>query len=374
MIDEQKQTIAQSILCILFALHTANDDLFEFQRSMAMLYLLKVEPATILRDTVSANAHRGYQLFFTNPESALSNFGAALKGDPSNPLIYLSRSILHVRLGQSADARADSESAASLAPKNWLSPMYALMNVAWSEGKLEDAIAALDEPIKAQPDTWYPTFLRGLLHFLAGNSAQARVDIEKSASLSPATNFPYIVGTLLALREGRMVDAANLNVRLLREFPDTTFGNLIIDISTGSDARRDLKELFNIASLLYLRRYTEVVKATDTVLKANITTKPVLLANTYLVRGFALCNLGDDRNAESAYTSGLALDPEYVTLYMLRAEVRRRLQNPLGAAQDILSAQAKSPANIAPYLQANTQGKLTCKNGLESLLSVTPQP
>jgi tetratricopeptide (TPR) repeat protein len=232
----------------------------------------------------------------------------------------------------------------------------------------------MDEILKVQTDAWYPIYFRGLLHFLAGHYPQARADIEKSFTLTPTTNFPYILGTLMALREGRLVDAANLNVKLQREFPDTTYGQLIIDVIMGSGTQRDMKELFNVASLLYLRRYTEVVTATDQVLKDNITTNPVLLANAYLARGFALCNLGDDRNAEAAYSTGLSLDADNITLYMLRAEVRRRLQNPLGAAQDILSAQAKSPANITPYLQANTQGKLTCKNGLESLLSVTPQP
>lgn len=216
--------------------------------------------------------------------------------------------------------------------------------------------------------------MRGLLHFLGGNYTQARADIEKSFTLTPTSNLPYILGTIMALREGRLVDAATLTMKLQREFPDTTFGQLIIEVIAGSGAQRDLKELFNIAGLFYLRRYSEVITATDQVFKSNVTSNPVLLANVYLTRGFAFCNLGDDRSAEAAYSSGLALDPDNVTLYTLRADVRRRLQNLLGAAQDIASAQAKSPASNVPYLQANTRGDLTCKNAFEYLVSVTPQP
>jgi tetratricopeptide (TPR) repeat protein len=227
--------------------------------------------------------------------------------------------------------------------------------------------------VAAQPNSWYPAYLRGLVKLLKGDYPAARVDIDRAIMLKPTTNFPYIVALIMAMREGRLIDAAGFLAKIRSEFPDTTFGQLTIEVSMGASAQRDLKTMFVVSGLFFLRRYDQVIKETDQVVGGVITSNPILLSVGYFVRGFSFCNLGDDKKAEDAYSKGIAADPENVSLYLLRADVRRRLQNVLGAAQDIAIAQSKISSNIMPFVEANMRGEFTCKNTFEYLLSATPQ-
>ena len=95
-----------------------------------------------------------------------------------------------------------------------------------------------------------------------------------------------------------------------------------------------------------ISRWNEVIAETDAVVARGET-----LPEIYFMRGFAYCNLKDYPAAEAAYSKGIELDPDYPLLYLLRAEVRQKQGNLLGAGADTLAV-ANSPqgAMFAPLI------------------------
>jgi hypothetical protein len=62
----------------------------------------------------------------------------------------------------------------------------------------------------------------------------------------------------------------------------------------------------------------------------------------YLLQGLSYCNIDGYQKAEEAYSAGLKVDPSFTMLHFLRAEVRSKMGNANGAAQDTGSFPART--------------------------------
>jgi tetratricopeptide (TPR) repeat protein len=83
------------------------------------------------------------------------------------------------------------------------------------------------------------------------------------------------------------------------------------------------------------------------------------------VEGLSYCNLRKLPEAEAAYNKAIEIEPTFVLLYMLRADVRKQQGNLPDAMSDFAKVQ-QSPqaAQMKDYILAAQTGKLGCKNFL----------
>jgi tetratricopeptide (TPR) repeat protein len=84
-----------------------------------------------------------------------------------------------------------------------------------------------------------------------------------------------------------------------------------------------------------LRRWEDVLADTQLIVDQNIQ-----MGDPYFLRGIAFCNLGRYEEAEDAYTQAIDLDDSLGLAYLLRAEVRRKQGDLLGAGSDIAAGLA----------------------------------
>jgi tetratricopeptide (TPR) repeat protein len=165
---------------------------------------------------------------------------------------------------------------------------------------------------------------------------------------------------MLALREGDLAQAAGLMGDVLTQFPDPTFGDRILDATSGDMGPTNVFGPFFAAyGNWVLGRYGAVLEDAGLALLMDDQ-----LPELYLMQGFAHCNLGEDEAAEAAYTQAIALDPDFTVLYLLRADVRFRLGNAEGTQQDAATLQHSSLSDaLYPYAQSVVlSGDLSCHN------------
>ncbi|MEP7286459.1 MAG: TIR domain-containing protein [Chloroflexota bacterium] len=368
--DERVQSVAQPVLGILVALHTGDGNGYEVSRHFAIASLLKDPSAEILGEGVSAHSHHALQLLFTDTPAALTQANQAINLDKVNPLLYLTRAAIELHQGDMVSARKDIQSAQSVGPANWLMPHYVDAMIDLTDNNLESAIAQLNPNVTERPDDWFPVYLRGAFYYLKGDYDKVRVDINRAIALKPTANFPYLFAALMALREGRFTETQHLIAQSNADFPDVTLGQRVIETTFGAGTPSSITAMFDIYGALLIRQYDEAIDKSTAAFQAGMT-----LPDLYLARGFAYCNQGNDTAAEADYSSGLKTDSHNVALYMLRADVRQRLQNPLGAAADVVDAQQNSEAgDMTLYIQAASKGDLTCKNLFDFAVPATQQP
>ena len=77
------------------------------------------------------------------------------------------------------------------------------------------------------------------------------------------------------------------------------------------------------------------------------------------------CNLSKWKEAEDAYSNGIKLAPDFAVLYALRAEVRTRQGNVLGALSDIQAMQ-KIKGSEELMAMINNATKSGAKPGLSA--------
>jgi tetratricopeptide (TPR) repeat protein len=86
-------------------------------------------------------------------------------------------------------------------------------------------------------------------------------------------------------------------------------------------------------------------------------------AELHLFQGVAYCINEDYEAAEAAYTRGIERDDDFTVLYLLRADIRRRLGNLAGAIEDFQAAQGTTYwTNFAELASNPANTNLGCEN------------
>jgi hypothetical protein len=81
------------------------------------------------------------------------------------------------------------------------------------------------------------------------------------------------------------------------------------------------------------------------------------------MQGLAYCNQRDYSAAEATYSRGLELDPTFMRLHLLRAEVRLEQDDWNSAFEDLGLVQKSNLADVsAEHIDAAVSGDLSCEN------------
>lgn len=214
--------------------------------------------------------------------------------------------------------------------------------------------------IEIRSGDWFPYNQRGYLYFRAQRYDEARADIEKSIALQPETEWPYMWGMLIALRQGRLEDASTYMTDILNNpAKNPTFIEYLMTSIFGGQNATLLGTSMKTIEQFMFGQFDVSIQEADTVLRAEPS-----YAEMYLIKGLSYCNLDEYQKAEEAYSAGLAVDSSFTLLNFLRAEMRYKLGNETGVMEDFAVVQNSDiSGNLNPYLQA---GQFSCKNLIAS--------
>src|SRR4030095_6242011 len=228
---------------------------------------------------------------------------------------------VYQELGNFPLGRQDVDTAIRLAPRDWVVPYYVRGNENLITNDLPGGIDAYTRVIDIRPDDWYPYNMRGYLYFVTHNYEEARADIETSISLGPEAEWPYMWGTLIALRQGRLNDIpAYMGGILNNQSKNPVFIQRLMLALYGEDNGKLVG--YSIAAIGHLSfaQFEKAAEDADTVIAVAPN-----YAEMYLLKGLSYCNIDEYQKAEQAYTAGLKVDSSFAMPHFLRAEVRGKL-------------------------------------------------
>ncbi len=374
MTSERSETLAYSVVAVMNALFPLSNETFEMTRNLVILDTITEPPAEPEGNSIAAHYHRYILNFPDNTEQAIAEIDAAIRLESNNPLLFLARGLARQRLGQIDEAAEDTLTSQRLGPEGWASPLWMQANEAfYFRNEMESALSYYNEIVAITPDDWFALSMHGAVAYLLGDYETTKNDVERAITLDTETNFPYLFAISIALREGRFAEAQELLDTVLHQFPDPTFGEQMVTVTISAEAAENFFHPTLAAfGNLTLRQWSSVVSDVDEALATGVE-----MSDLHYMQGFAYCNLGDYESAETAYTAGIELDPDFTLLYALRAEVRRYQGDILGAGADVaMIGQGEQAEIYAPFIAASLAGEVTCENffdvDLESLLA-TPE-
>jgi tetratricopeptide (TPR) repeat protein len=357
MNDERQESIAQRVLAILVVLEMASSNAHRVGQLTIIQNEIQATPARLIGQSAAVHLHNYADFLYHDGILALAEINAALRQQADNPLLYVQRGHIQARLGNLAAAERDLTTAERLSPE-WVFP-HAIRGF-WLllQDDYQATIDAYSLVAAQRPQDWFPLYMQGMAFFLAGEYAQARERLDQAIDLEPDVNWPYATAAQVALREGRIPDAVGLANVILQKFPDPTFGNRIIQALVGEESGLGLLiSAFGNGLLGQYETMRDEVERSLTFMDD--------LADLYWMQGFAYCNLRDYDVAEAAYTEGIELAPDFILLYLSRAETRLKQGNTTGAAEDFaIIGNSQLAEQFSDAVLGVQFGFLTCHNYL----------
>ena len=372
MSDPLTESLAVPILVIIETAQSADGNIYEVFRGLSLLDQLKtsITSATVIGSGAAAQISRNELFFLSDTKKFIDQMDPIIALDSTNPLPYLYRNLGYLRNHQYDQALQDAETARKLAPEGWSSPLYTLVTTNFVNKTYGQGLPLADQIVQANPKDWYGLSVRASLNYFSGKLDAAKTDLDQARALSPRSSLAYLLAITVAIRQGRIADANAFAEVLRTKFPDSSFAERSFTVAFGDPATSKivLGVMLSASANLFLGQYDKVVKQADLAIGVD-STQPDL----FMVQGFAYCNLSKWAEAEKAYTSGLNLDSNYAALYALRAEVRNRQGNPLGALSDIqamqkikgseeLSAMVNAALGMGSTVSTGTPAPLSCQN------------
>jgi tetratricopeptide (TPR) repeat protein len=354
------------VLSVAELLSTADGDLYTLIQYMAMASELQITGAEIVGNDAAAHMHRASFSFLMDTPIAIEELNAAANLRGGNPIIYAYRSGANALLEQYDACMLDLRTAQRLSTSEWTFPLYIqLIGMPDNPAELYDQLIAL------RPNDWFPVYSRGEMYYTLGEYDLAKADFERSVSLRPANNSPFVYTIILALREGRMADAQAAAHTILTDYPNAEQVSAMMKLVIGDDTQSGVMSA--VGTSFILGQYQETLSNAGQALHPQLEEPGVMeevqsspnrgvIADLLMFEGLAYCNLGQIEEAETAYTEAITLNPEYKLLYLLRGSLRA--QNSLdGADADFAAAHDNTLTDeFGVGLEAAQQGALTCEN------------
>jgi len=359
MKEERQETLAYPILSALTLLDNAENDYVGAMRLILVLDQLDAPKPENLGNSVAAHTHRAAQVFLSDPQTALSEITLGIEMDAANPLLYIFRGLVYQGLGNFSLSRQDFDTSVRLAPAGWVMPYHLRGTESLIMNDLAGGIDSYTRILEKRPDDWFPYNMRGYLYFRAQQYEEARADIERSIELGPEAEWPYMWATLIAFRQGRLEDVSVFMGNLMSDqSKNPVFVQRLMTALYGEENAKLLG--YSIAAIGHfsLGQYDVSAQDADTVLAVVPT-----YAEMYMLKGLSYCNIDEYQKAEEAYSAGLKVDPSFTMLHFLRAEVRGKLGDETGAAEDLsVVGQSDISENLKPYIEAAQTGQFSCKD------------
>jgi serine/threonine protein kinase/tetratricopeptide (TPR) repeat protein len=335
----RQESVAEQVLAANQMWQAYYGDSFAGSNALVALDEIEKQPGQIQGQTVGAYSHRYFALFFDDPAAAAEQLDSALTISPSNPLLYHLRALALSNSGQTPADEESTRTALRLSNGEWKSPYVVLANIEFNRGNVEGAVENYQAYLDASPNDWLILTILGATQYLQGDYAAARASFEASISQNPQTNFPYLYMMMLEVRQGNLDQVNQALATALQRFPDPTLGNRLLEsfIGQGNNVNFFGETVAAFGSLV-LGQYQDATQSAENALQFRND-----MPEIYMLKGVAQCLGGDYAGAEESYSQGLALDSDFTTLYLLRADVRNR-QNKLGDALLDFSAAQETTA------------------------------
>jgi tetratricopeptide (TPR) repeat protein/predicted Ser/Thr protein kinase len=376
MTDETKQSVAPVVIGVLGVLQNADGNAFEWWRDLAVLDQIQANGAEIVGNGVAANVHRYFAAYLSDTKTALTAMDAALALDEGNGILHSFRSLANFHEGRFDEAKADAQTAQRVSDK-WAIPMYLLANDYMLRTTFGREVGNTDldyynQIIVLDPQDWFPVFFRGTIYYESEKFDLANTDFQQAMRLAPGANFPHVFAVLIALREGRLADAAALSDTIVKNFPDPGFMRRIVTIF-GRRLSLGFGGIGNYLSAfgnLMLERYDDALKSIPTGFEGGTGSE------WDLIRGVVECNLGDYASAEEAYIRGLTFGglaftarsaPDFTLFHLLLVEAHLKQGKNADVLKDVSNIQKSKQADIyAPFAVAVLKTEFGCKDLFDS--------
>jgi tetratricopeptide (TPR) repeat protein/S1-C subfamily serine protease len=226
--------------------------------------------------------------------------------------------------------------------KQWLTYGIQL----WRNGNTEDAIKAMENAVKKDPNSWESYYNIAFIW-----SLQKKYDLALNAINTAIREQPTFYRSYL------------LNGFIFRELKE--YENGVAALNQGIVAAEEAKEkdflLYQVRGELFgeLKKYQEAI---DDYTQA-ITINPQF-ALAYNNRGNAKSDLGDKKGAIKDYTQAITINPKYADAYYNRGNAKDDLGDKKGAIDDYTQAITINPQYpLAYYNRGNAKDDLGDKKG-----------
>jgi tetratricopeptide (TPR) repeat protein len=365
MANEREETLSFGVVAAFNALYTMSNEVWDMLLNLAIIERVDEPSAVVQGNNIGAAFHRYITDYIDDTATSVTYLDDAINNDP-NAVLYIARALGYARLGNIEASRQDIETAEQLAPDvTWTSAQMMRANDRlYFENDFEGAIPYVSTILESTQDDWLYWGYRSALYYFTGNHVAAASDVERALALDPQANFPYLAAIGLALRNADFETAQTLFNEVLDKFPDPGFVQRILLVTYNPGAANSvLSKYVSAFGNFTLKRWQAAINDSDAILAVGDFAR----GDLYFLRGFAYCNLGDDAAAETEYTAGIEIDPDYMLLYFVRAEVRRRQGNLIGAAQDIATVLTSPQGEqYRTLITASTDSEMSCRTFLDT--------
>jgi serine/threonine protein kinase/tetratricopeptide (TPR) repeat protein len=329
----EDQTLAPYVLGALNIVHATNGNTFDFMRSFAILEEIDEAPAILESGGTSEHYFNFFNQFLDDTPAAIDAITQAIELDGGNPLWYAMRGFAYMRLNDDAQSERDSKTAMRIGPDGWSIPLIIQATASETFGK---HVELLDNALEFNED-WFTYYLRAIFHYSMGNLDQAWDDTLKSIANNPQANYPYVVGFLIAIRDGRVQDAGDMMAQMVENEPDPTLGNRVYRATFGDNNIDVLLsgKLYQGFGYMALGQYEPVIAfATDfnqmltesAETMSSLDTDNTTSSETYfsgdvlMMMGLSFCAVEDYETAFGWLSQAIDIDPTSLMLRYIRVD------------------------------------------------------
>jgi serine/threonine protein kinase/tetratricopeptide (TPR) repeat protein len=358
----QRETLFYGPVQVINFTSTFTGKILDIARHMMIAQDIDLPPAPTLSSGAARQIYAFTSNFSANPQASVEALNRLISLDATNAPLYVARSLAYIRVGNIEKALEDINTARRLNSELLIVDQNEVNVQIYYLNNDERTLELLNRLIEARPDDWFNYSLRTFVYFVRADYALVEADALQAIELGADENFPYLGRTAVALREGDLAEAQRLLNEVLVKFPNPQLVPRLLSSTLNEEANRSfIVPLSSAFGYLTLGQWREVIRVTDEAIANQVT-----IAEIYLTRGLAFCNLDEAQAAEDAYSAGIALDPQFAALYGLRAEVRRQQGDLVGALSDVAQI-ANLPAfeKLSAYTARILSGELNCKSILQ---------
>lgn len=383
-LPDEFHSVAEPVAGVLAIMLVADGDVYEWARIMSVMDSLEVETPPLTGMTTATEAHRFLSDYLNDDADATRTIiDEAISEDVGNALLYALRS-LHFRrqyimiftsaqgsiLGNRerlANARSDMETAARLAPEGWVLPLYTdyagVTNASsFNDISLVNTSAQIEQALALRPDLWALWFIRSQIAADEGDFDTAWQYINEAIRRNHDISLHYTSATLLALRMGNLIKAAELINMVVEDLPDPALTTRLFDVLLGiPTADVGLPVIY---SQLIIGQYDAASSQALAYYNRRYASQGLFDSSNsmLLLNGIAQCSLENYSGASLAFQSIVSTDRDFMVGRLLRGIVfweqgeRDRAQREFDRIADSEQAEA-----LAPYVAAVQAGELTCR-------------
>ncbi len=373
MTDVRRQSLFEPVISAVNTIATSALDLYTVASNLSSLELLSGDPPSTIQiegSSVAAHWYRYVADFVDRSEASLASINAAIALQRTNPMLFIGRAFVLLRLGDTEQAIVDVRTARALSNDVGVVGSFLIAQAMLViENDPVRAYTWYDEAYTLMPQITATRGLRGAAAYLSGRYDEALEDLLllRNEAGWASSAYPFLAG--LALREGDLAEAQRLLIEARTISPDVYYGERIVSASFNVNrATSPALAAMGAFSSLALLQWQDVIDNAQ--LAINNPQTHFAVNDVYVLQGLAQCNLGDFAAAEASYSQLIALEPAYLMAHVLRLEVRLRQGNLVGAQEDVAALlQSDQASRFTPLVEPFMNGDLRCENFFDNDLS-----